>query len=412
MLIENLEIGELEKIVRIYDNKNEQEVPCPILMGTENLGFLNILGEKKIYSIAIGFSGYFDRFLRHSKYIIKLNIDENSVSGSDLYNLLKEIGSISNKSKRNLFFLADEFVLYLANFIDKLENIYSIHPSNLQKLFFTFNKIKFYEWCKQNNIVVPEVYGFLQDSVLSMTGEITWPVMIKPAFTFKYEKFSGQKNYVAVNEKELFEVIENFKINHIDCVIQKYIIPEKSKQYSYCGYIDSSETQMVQLYEKDIYWKNSTAISIALADNPSVKRLAEIVVKKLNCKEFFELELMHDLRSNEIYVIEINYRIWTQVAIILKTYPVIFDKLFFRNKNNHEQCLLKYKRWISLIDFFKSDRYNLKQKFKFLFHTKNRIVYSDFCKADIKFSVLIFFLIFKILMKDLYHGFLSVEKAK
>lgn len=152
--------------------------------------------------------------------------------------------------------------------------------------------------------------------------------ILKPCFSGDWktqasmEILGDQKAIIVTNPQELkFWQQKTAPVSSSSLILQEIIQQKDDENYSFCGYADSKGriiwsfmTQKIIQYPAGF----GTALMCRTLKNPDVDALGRQVVLNLGIEGIFEIEMIRSLENNQLYVIEINLRHWSQHRLSVK----------------------------------------------------------------------------------------------
>ena len=179
-------------------------------------------------------------------------------------------------------------------------------------------KSNFYKLCEQYGIDIPTTYFYDCRIDGDFTGEMMYPVIIKPSNGIEYSRhpFEGQaKVFKVESSEEVKKVIDMIKASGYqeELIIQDFIPGEDTAMWDSVVYVSSKgETQLVTFAQVALQEHTKTAIGNYTA---LITRYNEEVMTKLRgfleavgYRGFGNFDLKYDERDGKFKVFEVNIR--------------------------------------------------------------------------------------------------------
>ncbi len=286
-------------------------------------------------------------------------------------------------------------------FLLKHENVlsqyYTLSVPNKTVADLILDKFLFYNLLKKHGFNTPET--LLIDSINSIEKLIDnniFPAVLKPAFsgdwkTQKAYKYVGSNKAVLVETKDVAkEKYKLFSILNRRLILQKMIRSEEKDIFSFCCYADkngkvlwATVTQKILQYPSGF----GTAIISKVVKDHEIFNMGKRLIEAIKLNGIAEVEIMRELITGNLNIIEINTRHWQQHIIATKIgLNLSLLDYYYRTGNNKkvEEILINHKTgsyhkgiWIDDISYL---IHCLKKKFN----------YSDCCFNEIDLKNTIF----------------------
>lgn len=352
-----------EKILKKIDENSA------LILGrylTAGLGVARSLGKKNISIIwldsnikQIGFK---------SKYCIGLHCPHPNKNKEEYIDFLLKIGKkIHNKGV--LLPIGDVELLSILKNKKKLENHYLIPISDLDITKILLDKYILYKQLKKFNISHPKTYFPDKPSdLISIVKKISYPCIIKPAYSAHFVLDFNTKLFIAQSQKQLIKLFNKGSKKNHKLIIQE-IIPGKAKQsYGLNAYYDkNSETKNVFMYRRVREWPHliGNGCHIENVNIPELNKIVDAFIKKIRYHGIVDAEFKKDTRDDKYKLIEINARAWMQNSLPTRcginiTYNAYMDAL---GKTIKKEILKEEKiKWIFMLEDIQSALESISKK--------------------------------------------------
>ncbi|MGD9201690.1 MAG: hypothetical protein PVI26_09020 [Chitinispirillia bacterium] len=298
------------KISSSYPKQGNKKKAAIVLGASINgLGIIRALGRCKIKVYAFYKNPGIEIGCK-SKYSIPI-----------LYNskkdLLSKLITVSELEKTNpiLFCSSDEMVSFVLENNNYLKKFFSYNFGNIDLIKILLDKNEYNRLLKKNTIPYPKtLYPKEYDSHEKMLEEIEsmlFPVLAKPAITFKNAGTAYEKNIVFQSFSDIKKFIKQNQ-ESLDEIIFQEIIPHRDDDIYYCtGYSDRQGNikALFSVHKLRCYHPEFGISSFTVSQQlPEVRRLVISYLRKLQYKGLFDIEFIYDSRDSQYKLIEINPR--------------------------------------------------------------------------------------------------------
>jgi D-aspartate ligase len=207
----------------------------------------------------------------------------------------------------------DEYIIFVSQNRDKLKERYVFTTQSWDIVDRVINKDRLYPQAQKNDVPTPRF--FLPDSIEFLTehqGEFSYPCILKPNETHKFDRLYGQKNFVVHDFQNLVELFTDTQKNGLEMMISEIIPGDDSSIHSYRSYIDSQGeilgemcTQKLRQYPTGF---GQAAVLKTTALIPEVREQALRLLRSLSFRGQSIVEFRWDHRDNQYKLMEINSR--------------------------------------------------------------------------------------------------------
>lgn len=229
------------------------------------------------------------------------------------------LGTLENFKDRNalLFPTGDDYVEFLSKHYSILSRSFIVGiPS--QKCIESFsNKRNTYKFCEDNNIPHPSSkYPESLEDVISISSQIDYPTVVKPAVMYSFHKLTGKKAFLCKSKEELILTcsgIERKGYPISNLVIQEFLSGGAATLYSYGVYAKNGKPkawiQANRIRQNPMDFGNSTTFALT-CNIPEIEESAKRILELTDYSGLAEVEFMYDKKSNQYKFLEINTRAW------------------------------------------------------------------------------------------------------
>jgi predicted ATP-grasp superfamily ATP-dependent carboligase len=237
--------------------------------------------------------------------------------GAWLRSMLSLAKGLGSSGQPVLFPSSDAALLTVARERAALDQAYVVTCSAPELVYCLVSKVGFASWARANGIPTPEswtvrTFGELEQCL----NEVPLPCIVKPELTFLLEDYEDTKLLCACTREEVRRFAERILSRDLQVVLQEDLSGARSIQWSLAGVCDpAGNIRQAVLSRKlrQIPWGAGTAMETIPMDEV-VLEIGRAACHKLGLRGLFEMEL-RPAPTGAPQVIEINARIWTQVAL-------------------------------------------------------------------------------------------------
>ena len=300
------------------NKSNSNSLPLAVVLGLSPTGLFVVrsLGRKNIRVIGVDKDAWCVG--RFSKYLTSFFRENNAES---LFNTMVNIASKEDE-KPVLFCAADDYLQFLAEYAKDLSAYYVMPRSYTREVINLFlNKLEFYKMCIRNSVDFPPTYfpSSIED-IVSISKEISYPCIIKPAFSHLWRKKLKGKKMVEVNGPE--ELVSQYRVlSQVsgELIIQEVVPGGDESIYVFGGYFDKNSEPLAVFTGRKLRQFPPKFGSASLAEsleNPEILEKSVSLLRKLNFHGVCGTEFKLDPRTGVLKMMEINIRptLWFSIT--------------------------------------------------------------------------------------------------
>lgn len=285
------------------------------------LSILRSLGPFNVHCVALDHKKK-DSYAFLSKYVSEAYVTPHYKNSPQAF-LTYLIEFSKNQSEKPVLFpCADNYVEFIDQHLDVLQNYYLI-PQTQQGLYTeVMNKDTLFDLAIKHGMRVPETYRSNEENLLQKTEKnIGYPCIVKPVDSPAFTKVFRVKSFMVNSGPELLSALNKAKDQKLEVIIQRIIPGFDDHMYTYDAYMDqnSEVTHWVTCNKFRQYPINFGASSFTIQKYvPELHTLGAPFFKALGYKGFAEIEFKKDAKTGEFYLIEINVRTTTLNSMLAK----------------------------------------------------------------------------------------------
>lgn len=308
------------------------------------------------------------------------------------------INNFKQQEKKPILFpTSDEFVKFISDYRDKLEEYFLFNISSKEIIDGIIDKRIQYELAEKAEIPIPNTsYPESLQDVQVIRNQIQYPLIIKGRYSFKWREELGGvfKGFKINNEQELCRISKDIFEKKIPIIIQSVIVGPNTNHFKFCAYVNKEGRILAKFTLRKIRQYPVEFGVGTCVESVEYKELEELGIKffqGINYKGVGSVEFKVDSQDHKLKLMELNPRYWMQneQATYCGVNFALIQYLDLTSQNVTAQEKFKLGvRWIEPVQDFKSflkqNRHNkllVFQWFIFLFQCR---VFSTFFWHDLK----------------------------
>lgn len=255
-----------------------------------------------------------------------LGVIKNLKEHKELFYVLKsDLLSFFNKmqdvSGNNNFFIPttdNDNLLLVNNYVQLKASCLTSLPAK-EGLDIALDKFALYQALADKKINTPFTIH-LNENIPEIKNDI-FPCILKPSFSGDWKsseamRVLGDKKAIILNSGENFAYWFN-KASSVttNLILQEIIEQKDDENYSFCGYAgEKGDVLWGFLTQKILQYPEGfgTALLCKTIDHDELCNFGKNIIKSLGIEGIFEVEIIRNRKDNQLYVIEINIRHWSQ----------------------------------------------------------------------------------------------------
>lgn len=197
----------------------------------------------------------------------------------------------------------------------ELEKYFKVPLPGWKIINRAFDKRLTFDIAMKNGIPVPKpIYPKNLEDLRNKINELTFPVVIKPAFGKDYYFAAGTKMHMAnnVEETELYYNKIATVLGVENVIIQEYIPGEMDRLYNYATVMKKGEAYGIFTGKKIRQHPRDFGVGTAaqVVNDQELRRLGTLLLKSCEYEGIGYIEFKKDPRDEKYKLIEINARLW------------------------------------------------------------------------------------------------------
>ncbi|RLL47809.1 carboxylate--amine ligase [Oceanobacillus piezotolerans] len=299
----------------------QQQNFLPVIVGTDMNAYNMAISFHEAYGIHPVLVGKENlAFTMYSSIPSAIEINENLWDRDIFVQVLEKVAKKYEKPNQKLILIGtnDFYVRLIIENQQTLRNWYVFNYISEELMNNLLVKKDFYKLCKEYGLDIPATYFYSCKEKGKFTGEVQFPVIIKPSNGVQYykHKFDGQqKVYRVESHDEIHQVIDKVNASGYedDLIIQDYIPGDDTYMWDSVFYVSSKgKSQLGTLAQVVLQEHTVTAIGNYTA---LITRYNEELIDKLQgfleaigYQGFANFDLKYDERDGKYKVFEVNIR--------------------------------------------------------------------------------------------------------
>jgi len=291
----------------------QRDILGAVVIGSDfrSLGVVRSLGRQGIPSVVIANQR---RSAWFSRYVVKRFKWHGSMDDTNFLNFLLSTGKEHHLEQWVLFPSSDDVVELVARNTEQLSKIYRLVTQAWDIVQWANDKRLTYRMAQELGVPFPKTwYPANEDDLRIM--EITFPAIIKPAFSVRLHSAIQLKALPASSFEELLKQYRlAATVISLDEIMVQEIIPGNGcTQYSVGAFCKGGKTlhgmtaRRIRQYPID-YGLNSSFVEAI--EVPALFELAEKLLSYMHVSGMVEVEFKYDLRDKLYKLLDINVRPW------------------------------------------------------------------------------------------------------
>jgi D-aspartate ligase len=314
------------------ENKYNAQLPSAIVLGggANAVSVVRCLGRRGIRVYAVNAPNPYLRYSRYCHFICPsqdgdfAEVWERYLLGDESEHLC---GSV-------LLACNDTALEILIKNRENLSKRFVLDIMNKEAQLCMLNKLSTYEAACSAGIPAPRFWRIGNgERVEEIIGKASFPLMIKPVYSHKFEQRYGRKYLLAKERNELQRILESVDMQE-DKVILMEIIPGPDDQLcSYYTYIDEKGKALFDFTKRIIrrFPPNEGNGCYHVTDRvDEVKELALKLFRSVGLKGVANVEFKKDYRDGKLKLIECNARFTAANCLLAKSGIDLASFVYYR----------------------------------------------------------------------------------
>ncbi len=265
---------------------------------------------------------------------------------------LEALGRIESPDRHALIADSDRWLRWLVKHRKAVEAMFGtiLHPPN-PVLETCLNKSRFVRWCKDHSLPVPEFYEIRNSRDIS---DVNYPVLVRPEITRHGAKRDLPKAMEVHDAEQLETLLQRFDALGVSANICQSLLRPNVRQFSVgVAHVGGRKSRILvaQKVRPTAEWC-AGGTYVVTRPNAHVMSLVENVVVQLGLFGIAEVEVMEDVDSGELFLIEVNARPWVQYALAPKSGFGFLEFLLSKGSYDARPERTVSARWLSVGDDF------------------------------------------------------------
>jgi predicted ATP-grasp superfamily ATP-dependent carboligase len=248
-----------------------------------------------------------------------------------------------------------------------------LQPRN-DALAICLSKKRFAQWCAASQMPAPRYYA-VDMKRLAIEGEVSFPLFVRPATTqHAAPRAAIPKAREVQTPGELQVCLSAFRDEGVEPVVCESLLGRRLAQIS-VGVAMTPDREMTLVARKVRPVAEACRVGTlveAIAD-PAAEALALLALRKLRYEGIAEVEILKDLDTRQMFIVEVNARPWIQFGLAAATGR---DLLGFFFTDGPPAVPQRSAVWLD----FSADLWNCFNREDGLVR-KGRVSFRDYCRS-------------------------------
>lgn len=334
--------------------RQPESKPGAVVLGSDfkALGVVRSLGKRGIPSAVIDNQ---PRSAWFSRYVTKRFKWKGDMGGEAFLRFLLSIGKTYRLEQWMLFPLQDEVVEFVARHASQLSQIFQLVTQDWDIVQWVSDKRLTYRMAQDIGIPYPHTWYPADERDLQGL-EITYPVILKPANSIKFQYATHLKAITVHNESELVACYRQVN-NLVDAgeIMVQQLIPGGGKtQYSVGAYCKDGQTLLAMTARRTRQYPIDFGLSssfVEAVEIPAIEEPARRLLAALHITGMVEVEFKYDERDQQYKLLDVNLRPWGWHTLCVAC-GLDFSYIQYRDRRGFPPApiLPRYgPRWVRLI---------------------------------------------------------------
>jgi len=311
-------------------NSMNQRAPVLLLgMSATGLGALRLLGRAGVTCYGVDDHGrtpaYWSRYCRHGICL---------PAGADDDDIMKVLDDFSTRAPIPPVLLptSDRFVRFVSSRREQLDSRYQLLLPDHELVEDLLDKQRFAQCAQVGGAAVPRSVALRGLGELpSLTGHLALPIILKPACTEHRSEFVIPKVILLEREEEFAATLDRYSAcNGVPFLAQEYI-PGGDRQHLSVAVCLDRRSEVVATFTARKNRQGNLGAGVGTYverfQDAEAEQSATALLRSLKYVGVAEVEFKRHAHTGRLYVIEVNPRVWTQVALpgaCGLNYPLMF----------------------------------------------------------------------------------------
>jgi predicted ATP-grasp superfamily ATP-dependent carboligase len=207
---------------------------------------------------------------------------------------------------------SDLSVLALAHLIDELPDCVASIP-RLSAAEILIKKKLFYKSLQDTGVPHPLTIFSEDEDIEAISHQLPFPVFIKPSISQIFFQQFGTKGFIASNEAELRNHLNQVARYGIEVIVQEIVLGPDTSHYPIIGYLDKQSQPYIVMALQKLRQPTFFSVASAMKSIPQ-RRIAPLIhwtvtyLQQLRYQGLFGAEWKQDTKDGVCKLLEINAR--------------------------------------------------------------------------------------------------------
>ena len=287
--------------------------PGAVVLGSDfkALGVVRSLGKRGIPSVVIDNQ---PRSAWFSRYVTKRFKWNGEMDDDAFLHFLLSVGKAYQLDQWMLFPLQDEVVEFVARNTSQLSQVFQLVTQDWDTVQWVCDKRLTYRMAQ--NIGIPYPQTWYPTNERDLQGlEITYPAILKPANSIKFQHATHLKAITVHNDEDLISYYRqvNELVGTGEIMVQQLIPGGGKTQYSVGAYCKDGQTLLAMTAQRTRQYPIDFGLGssfVEAVEVPAINEPARKLLAALHITGMVEVEFKYDERDHQYKLLDVNLRPW------------------------------------------------------------------------------------------------------
>jgi predicted ATP-grasp superfamily ATP-dependent carboligase len=295
-------------------------------------------------------------YVRHSRYCRWLEVPGDPPDSWARFLL----GPESDRLRGGvLLACSDDAIAIIARHRPELSAKFRLEESNPAAQLDMLDKLRTYQAAQAAGVPTPRFWAVqTREQVVALRDALVFPLIVKPHFTYLWERRSGKKFAVAGDFDQLLRAHEALRAAGIPTLLMEWIPGPDDRLCSYYTYLDGESTPLFHFTKRVIrrFPAGSGNACYHVTDwNPEVRDVALRLFRWVGLRGLANAEFKRDERDGQLKLIECNARFTAANGLVARSgfdlAAFVYNRLVGRPQPPLETYALEMRLWDPVRDF-------------------------------------------------------------
>jgi predicted ATP-grasp superfamily ATP-dependent carboligase len=254
---------------------------------------------------------------------------------------------------------SDDAIAIIARHRPDLSAKFRLEEANPAAQLDMLDKLRTYQAARAAGVPTPRFWAArTREQVVALREALVFPLIVKPHFTYLFERRSGKKFVVAADFDQLLHAHEALGAAGIETLLVEWIPGPDDRLCSYYTYLDEESSPLFH-FTKRVLRRFPAGMGNAcyhVTDwNPEVRDLALRLFRWVGLRGLANAEFKRDERDGQLKLIECNARFTAANCLVARSgfdlAAFVYNRLVGRPQPSLDTYALELRLWDPVRDF-------------------------------------------------------------